>query len=139
MSARTDKLQGFAILAMVVLMLSFCSGCTALRTPEEMAWQTLHAADAVQTWHIVDDPCYSEGDQLTSQLIGAEPSHESVAAWAIGGAALHAGVSEFLLAKNYDTAFKLWQSVTIANTAFALGQGYAVGVRIGSPNKGCAQ
>jgi transcriptional regulator with XRE-family HTH domain len=109
-------------------------GCSTLRDPAEIAWQSLHAADIAMTDHIVNDPCFNEGAPLTRALIGSNPSHAGVAAWGIGSAALHLGVSHWLI-DDHPTAYKVWQAISITDTAGALGKGFSIGVRIGAPNK----
>jgi hypothetical protein len=111
------------------------SGCQALKTPESQAWLALHAVDTVQTFRIADDPrCFKESDSLTRRLIGEHPSDGEVAAWAIGSAALHLGVTELLLRNEHPRLAKAWQWVRIGVTAAAVADNYTIGVRIGSPN-----
>lgn len=122
--------------------LPLAAGCTALGTHEEQTWQALHAVDVVQTRHIVDDPCFAEGNPVTRALIGREPSARSVIVWGVGAAALHAGVTELLLDHDHPTAARWWQYVTIGDAAATVGHNFYVGVRIGGPNKtpaGCTR
>jgi hypothetical protein len=111
------------------------SGCAALGRTDEQVWQGLHAVDAVQTNRIVGDPCYAEGHALTRDLIGAEPTHGKVLAWAVGGAVVHAGVTEGLMDLNLPRVATAWEWVSLADTGYSIEQGWKVGVRIGSPNK----
>jgi hypothetical protein len=110
------------------------TGCSTLRDPAELAWQSLHAADVAMTDHIVNDPCYAEGAPLTRALIGANPSHKDVTAWGIGTAAIHLGVSH-LLREDHPTGYKIWQAITITDTAASIGKGWSIGVRFGGTNK----
>lgn len=120
------------------------NGCAALETSESQAWLALHAVDTIQTFHAAQDPrCFAEGDSITRSLIGSHPSDGEVAAWAVGSAALHLGVTELLLRNDHPRAAKVWQYVRIGVTGSAIAQNHSIGIRIGSPNqprKGtCAQ
>lgn len=122
------------LVAVLLATLFGVVGCTALKRPEELAWQGMHVYDSLQTLDIVDDPCYGEGHALTGAMIGKDPSKEAVAGWAIGSALFHAGVSNFLITRDHPTLYKVWQVVTIADTGASIGQGISVGVRVGAPN-----
>jgi len=126
------------LLALAVLL----AGCETLRQPEETTYQTLHALDWMQTDELVGNPCYREGRQLAAAFIGERPdSHAQVAAWMVGNSLLHLGVSDWLRRHDHPTLYKVWQSVNIADVGYALGEGHAAGIRIGSPNKpvaGCS-
>lgn len=125
------KLLLAAILLMVLLGVT---GCTALSRPEELAWQGMHIYDTMQTADIVGDPCYAEGHPMTKVIIGDKPNKDSVLAWGVGSAVLHAGVSNLLLTHDHPTLYKVWQTVTILDTGASIGQGLSVGVRVGAPN-----
>lgn len=114
-------------------------GCTALRQPEELAWQGMHVYDTLQTADIVGDPCYAEGHPLTSRMIGRDPSKEAVAAWGVGSALFHAGVSNLLLTRDHPRLYKAWQAVTILDTGMAIRDGISIGVRVGAPNTRTAE
>lgn len=124
------------LLLLVVLLAALfgVGGCTALRQPEELAWQGLHVYDTLQTAAIVGDPCYKEGHPITRKLIGEQPTEESVAAWGVGSALFHAGVSEVLLRRDMRKTYRLWQAVTIVDTGMAIHDGISIGVRVGAPN-----
>lgn len=118
------------------------AGCTALQTPEELAWQSLHVVDALQTRDAARDPCYREGYALTRELIGERPSSADVAVWTVGMSALHAGVTELLLQHEHPRLAKLWSYVTLGEKAYAVGHNYSIGIRIGGANKtprGCTR
>ena len=103
------------------------SGCSTVdRT--EIAWQALHAVDALQTARIGSSDCFYEKKELTSALIGENPSKAQVATWWIGTAALHALISSQL--KNYPTWYRIWQSVTIINTGYHIVHNHNIGVRV---------
>ncbi len=122
------------LVATLVLAAWAMTGCTALRQPEELAWQGMHVYDSLQTLDIVDDPCYAEGHAITRKLIGDNPSREAVAGWAIGSAVFHAGVSELLLKRDMRKTYRVWQAVTILDTGMSISDGISVGVRVGAPN-----
>jgi hypothetical protein len=112
------------------------TGCQALKTPESHAWLALHAVDTIQTYHAAQQPeCFHEGDSVTRRVIGTHPSDAEVAAWSIGSAALHLGVTELLLRNEHPALAKAWQYVRIGITTSAIAGNYSAGIRIGSPNK----
>jgi hypothetical protein len=120
----------------LICLLVGCAGCTALESRESQAWLTLHAVDTVQTFRIADHPrCYEEGDSITQRVIGKHPSDGEVAAWSLGSAALHLGVTEWLLRTDHPRVAKAWQYVRIGITADAIARNHSIGIRIGSRNK----
>jgi hypothetical protein len=120
----------------LILCLLLCSGCTALESRGSQAWLALHAVDTVQTFRIADHPtCFEEGDSITQSLIGRHPSYGEVAAWSVGSAALHLGVTEWLLRTDHPRIAKAWQYLRIGITAAAVSDNHSVGIRIGSPNQ----
>ena len=121
--------------ALVLLAAIAMSGCTALKTPESQAWLALHAVDTVQTFRIAHDPhCYEEDASITRRLIGPHPSDAEVAAWSIGSAAVHLGVTEFLLRNEHPNLAKAWQYVRIGMKVNTIADNHSIGIRIGSPN-----
>jgi hypothetical protein len=119
----------------LILSLLLCSGCTALESRETQAWLALHAIDTVQTFRIADNPqCFKEADSITRSVIGSHPSDGEVAAWAVGSAALHLGVTELLLRNDHPRIARAWHYVRIGVTASAIAQNHSIGIRIGSPN-----
>jgi hypothetical protein len=122
------------VAALVIVIILSLSGCAALQRTDERVWQTLHVVDAIQTDRIVADQCYEEGHPLTRAFIGAEPTHARVAAWAIGGAALHAGITELLIDHDLNRTADVWELVSLADTGVSIEQTWHVGVRIGAPN-----
>lgn len=113
------------------------TGCAALQTPEERAWQAVHLVDSMQTYRIAQDGgrCYRETDPLTSQLIGETPSRESVIAWSIGTSLAHAAVTEALLRAEQPRAARIWNYITIGAVGEAVYHNWQIGIRIGAPNK----
>lgn len=87
-----------------LLVFPALTGRTALETREEQTWQTLHAVDVLQTYAIVGDPCFEEGNPVTRAAIGGDPSHADVIAWGVASSALHAGVTQYLLTHDHQTA-----------------------------------
>ena len=130
---RTARRRLLALLGCFTLGFAL-SGCSTLRDPAEIAWQSLHAVDSLQTNSIVDDDCLSEGNPITKTLIGHNPSHRSVATWGIGMAGLHLGVSH-LLREDHPTMYKIFQAITITEAGTAVGHNITFGVRIGGTNK----
>jgi hypothetical protein len=125
-------MKGFATVFPVMVL---CSGCTALETHEEQTWLALHAVDAAQTYSIAGDRCYYEANPLTRSIIGREPSHAAVVGWAIGIAAVHVGVSDYLLRTDHPKLAKAWQYITIGTSAYSVGNNFSIGIRIGRDNK----
>lgn len=113
------------------------TGCATLSDPREASWQALNVIDALQTDTLRDDPCLKEGHPLTRELIGENPSRGKVIAWAAGGAALHLGVSHWLLDRGYTRTARVWQYISLTDKGIAVVKGYREGVRIGSPNVSC--
>lgn len=122
------------LLAVLIASLWGLAGCTALKRPEELAWQGMHVYDTLQTADIVGDPCYKEGHPITRKMIGTNPSSDSVAAWGVGSALFHAGVSDYLLRHDHPKLYWAWQSVTFIDTGMAIHDGVSIGVRVGAPN-----
>lgn len=114
------------------------AGCSTLKRPEEIAWQSLHVIDMAQTADGMHDSCVREGNPLTRQIIGAKPSTGEIVAYGITASILHATVSD-LLRERSPTGYKIWQAVSIMDTGYAVGKNYSIGIRLGGPNKtGCA-
>lgn len=126
------------ITVFLLAALQLC-GCAALRDPYELAWQGANVVDALQTATLHDDPCLKEGHPLTRALIGENPSRESVAAWAIGGAALHAGVTNLLLERGWRRGARVWQLITITDKGVAIAINHSNGVRIAGENVSCVR
>lgn len=119
--------------ALIALLLT---GCTALESRESQAWLALHAVDTVQTFRIAGHPtCFKENDTITRSVIGSHPSDGEVAAWAVGSAALHLSVTEWLLRTDHPRIAKAWQYLRIGITASAVSQNHSIGIRIGAPNQ----
>lgn len=114
------------------------SGCATLQQPAEIAWQSLHAVDMAQTVDGMRDSCVRESHPITRAIIGDKPSTGAIVAYGIGSAAFHAGVSHFLETRGLSRTYAVWQVVSIADTAAAIGKGWSIGIRLGGANKtGC--
>lgn len=82
------------LLLAISILIALSSGCASL-SREEIALQTLHAADVMQTLQIAKNTCnYSESDPITKKIIGENPSESSVLAWGVGSALLFHYVSQ---------------------------------------------
>lgn len=126
-------------IAVSILVLAL-TGCMAFRDKREIAWQSLHAVDALNTDTLRDDPCLYESHPLTRRLIGDEPSRASVIAWGVGGAALHAGVSEMLIRGDHPRLLSIWQWVSIADSGISVAVGLERGARpVGRNVSECAR
>jgi hypothetical protein len=122
--------------ALTLIAAGLVSGCTALESRETQAWLALHAVDTIQTFDAAREPnCYEEGDSLTRSLIGRHPSDAEVAAWSVGMAGLHLGVTELLLRNDHPKLARAWQYVRIGITVDAVARNHSIGIRIGAPNK----
>lgn len=130
------------VLCFVVMGLS---GCTTLRdnldltTPDqyaEGAFQVEHLVDVMQSMHgAAEDACFSEGDPATRAIVGAHPAQSSVFIWGIGYAAIHYGITAWLLDHDHDRIAAVWEAASIIDTAAVVDHNYSVGIRIGAPNR----
>ncbi len=98
------------------------SGCTTLREePLEQVWQISHAIDVGMTMHTFHSvPCAEENHFMTKHLIGKHPSDGKIIAWGVGGAAIHLGVSDFLMNQDLWVLHDIWQFVSIADNGIAI-------------------
>jgi hypothetical protein len=118
----------------LILAALLLSGCSALESKPELAWQSIHAIDAIQTYRIANDPCFHEANPLTQSFIGENPSRRSVIGWAVGSAVGHALVTDYLM-DHHPNAAKWWQTLTISISGLSVGNNYQIGLRIGGSNK----
>lgn len=102
---------------------------------EEIAWQSVHLADAMQTYEIARDDCYREVDPIAAAVIGDRPSKTSVIAWGVGTAYLHAAGTTFLSKFNKPWLTRAWQFITIGAVANAVYDNHTLGIRIGGGHK----
>jgi len=135
LTARLIKLLAVLALCLVAL---FACGCETLQRPEEAAWQSLHMVDMIQTADGMRDSCVRESHPMTRQIIGEKPTTTGIAAYGLAAAGVHLLISDQLLERGYTRAYAVWQVISIADSAYAVGQNYGIGIRIGKPNKtGC--
>jgi len=110
------------------------SGCAVMREPSEVAWQTVHLIDTLQTFHLAKDSRYKEVE--SAWLIGEYPNEETLLAWSVGSSLIHAGVTHLLMENEFPKLSKLWQYITLSSLCNTVGQNAAIGIRIGGPNVG---
>lgn len=122
------------VLVSIILVLVL-TGCTAMRQPGEIAWQAAHLVDALQTDSLRDDPCLEESDPFTRALIGSEPSRGAVIAWAAGSAVVHAGITEWLLSREWNKLASAWQWITFGHKGIVVANNHRLGARVIGPNK----
>ncbi|HYM34239.1 MAG TPA: hypothetical protein VET48_02525 [Steroidobacteraceae bacterium] len=115
-----------------LIVASLVSGCVALNERDEFTWQTMHAIDTVQTFHIARDPRYKEVE--SAWLIGEYPDEKAVLAWSIGWSLAHASVTQLLIDHDYPKLTKAWQYVTLTSVCNTVGNNAFVGIQIGGPN-----
>lgn len=118
-----------------LLAIAILSGCTALRQPEELAWQAIHTIDMAQTLDGSRDPCWHEANPITQRVIGRKPTTAGVIAYGIGTGALHALISSLLIDQGYERAYAYWQMASFANSSLAVGMNHGAGVRLAKRNE----
>ena len=118
----------------VIVSLLLAAGCASFgdlspeTRAEEIAWQSLHAVDALQTLSIARDPeCFQE---TTDPLLPRHPSQGAVVLWAAAASVLHFAVTDYLAKHTSATVVRLWQGVTIGTTSYWVVHNYAIGIRI---------
>lgn len=135
-----------ALIFTPMLVVAFAlSGCAALRDNLDLtsadeygegAFQVEHLVDVIQTMHgPAEDACFSEGDPTTRAIIGAHPGQSSVFIWGVGYAAIHYGITAWLLDHDHDRIAAVWEATSIIDTAAVVDHNYSVGIRIGAPNR----
>jgi len=123
----------------VLVLLVVLSGCQSLELDRsEIAWQTLHAMDVVQTLNAAGDPCYIEDAWLTEKIIGDQPSDAEVLLWGIGTAVVHALVANILEDRAPQWVQKVWGYGTITLTGYAVMSNHDEGVRAFGSNEDVA-
>lgn len=128
-------LRRVALFAIALLALTGCASLRDFNDGTETAFQAAHIVDVAQSFHgAASDRCYLEGDPVTRGLIGAQPSHAGVIAWGVAYALVHYGVHSWLEEQGYEKLDAIWQIGTLADTAYAVGKNYSIGIRIGAPN-----
>ena len=113
---------GWPILALLM------AGCSSV-PPAELAWQSIHTIDVLQTVQIARSDCYREDNPITAGLIGKDPSVSEVLAWGAAWGGLHFGVTRMLEAWEAPQWAQVgWQALTIGNTAYFVKQNHDQGI-----------
>lgn len=111
-----------------ILLLTGCASFPQLDTSKaEIAWQTIHVVDAMQTVSIATRQCYHEADPITRRIIGKHPNQLNVALWWAGTAFGHAFVSK-KLKDDHPKLYKFWQILTIGRSAYVVTQNHKIGL-----------
>lgn len=119
----------------MVAMAFACSGC-ASSGRLEVAWQTAHALDTLQTLAIAGDPaCYYESYPLARRMIGRHPEEAEVMAWMATVAFAHAFVSNRL--EPWPVWQRVWQTSTLAFASHTVLRNHRIGLRIDGDNVPC--
>lgn len=93
-------------------------GCASIGAPE-VAYQSIHAIDSLQTIQIARSPsCFYETGTVTQDVIGRHPSVGGVIAWEVAVSAAHYYVTH-LLERNEAPRWVVygWQSLSIGHAA----------------------
>jgi hypothetical protein len=117
--------------AFVGVLISGCAAFGSLPSEtrgEEIAWQSLHGIDAVQTLAIARDPdCFQE--ESLDPLIGKHPSEGIVVLWAAAASVLHFLVTDWLADHDNPALVRVWEGITIATTGYVVVRNIQIGVR----------
>jgi hypothetical protein len=117
-------------------VLAFTLTSCAHLQPAEIAYQSLHVIDTLQTIQIARSTCYWENAPGTQQLIGKHPGTAGAIAWGIATALSHYGITRWMEASDAPGWAKvLWQAVTIGRTSYYVKNNYEQG--IGLTGSGC--
>jgi hypothetical protein len=95
----------------------------------ELTWQTVHAADCLQTMYIARNP--SDWQESSSKfLIGSHPNGTQVIAWCALTSYGHYKITQ-LITEHVDSPAVLWwwQGLTIGVTAANVANNYSMGIR----------
>lgn len=118
------------------ILLSITTGCASI-PPEEIAWQTAHLVDGLQTYHgPASDPCFVEGDPLTRSVIGESPSKSDVAGYFATTAALHYLASRWF--EQTDLVSAKWKhavrGLDFALKVYVVTDNHQEGIRVAGDN-----
>jgi hypothetical protein len=98
------------------------SGCATIKIPEsESTWQMMNVIDVGMTIHTLKLPCATEWNPVITGIAGQRPNNKELIALASAGAALHMGVSQFLVSRDMKKTYRVWQSISLTGTGFAIG------------------
>ena len=100
----------------------------------EAAWQVANVVDWAQTVKgPVKDACFDE--QPSAWAIGTKPSVGGVVAFGAVEGLLHYAVSGWLDSNAPRWTGWVWQAVTFGAKVDVIHHNYAIGIRLGAPNK----
>lgn len=112
------------------------TGCTtlggdAMSRRAEIAWQSMHALDTLQTMHIANSGgCYREVNPVTSRIIGEHPSDAGVSAVMLGYAMLHKFATDQLNERGAPRwMIGTWHAVTLGFAVKTVTQNHQLGLR----------
>lgn len=125
-------------LPVLVLLFPILIGCESLQLSDrEIAWQTLHAADVLQTYHgPAKDPRYVEADPFTKKIIGTKPSGDRVILWGVGSSVAHYYVMKALDDSNLPKWTKnfVW-GIDFSYKGYTIYNNHKIGIRLDGNNK----
>lgn len=114
----------------IVLALTL-TGCSEMPRGE-IAWQSVHALDVLQTVQIAKNPhCFHEDDPFSKRLIGEHPSQGQVVAWGVAFAAVHMSVGAAL--EHWEAPGWVqvgWQYLTLGAASRAVINNYQQGIGV---------
>ncbi len=116
------------------ISMALLTGCAALREPNEVAWQAMHAIDTAQTLSLTRDSRYVEVE--SAWLLGERPKEKAVVAWSVASSFAHAGITRLLIDNDHPKAAKIWQYVTLSSVCSTVGRNASIGIQIGGTNAG---
>lgn len=122
-------------------LILFLSGCSTLQTgyrqPLEVAYQSVHLIDTLQTASLHNSRCFEES--TSAWALGSHPSVARTAVWGAGLSVGHAYVTGRLVESGHSILAKVWGWLTFGEAAYSVGNNYSIGIRIGSSNNGCVK
>jgi hypothetical protein len=121
------------VIAMSLILLTGCVQFDRQWSTEnrrlEVAYQVIHAADAVQTLQMTNRSDLKEGN--SAWLLGEHPSAGKVWVWYLGTAYAHTFVTDALDERAPRWVCRAWQVVTIGDAANAVYGNYQLGLKVG--------
>lgn len=127
---RARAILGTMIVQFLLVLLVFClSGCMAIKSKPEIAYQVLNLIDAKQTLQVARHP-ERWRESTSAWALGEHPSERSVYAYMASCGLAHAAVTQLLLYHGHDSLAGVWQAVTIGEKAFAVAGNHSVGIRV---------
>lgn len=132
------KIHAVALAALALPLLGCATlGSDAVSSRAEIAWQSMHALDTMQTMHIANSGgCYREINPVTSRIIGEHPSDAGVSAVMLGYAMLHKFATDQLHERGAPPwMIGTWHAVTLGFAVKTITQNHELGLR--PFGKGC--